>query len=137
MKIQIVESEVLSLNVSRIPLEQLIEEKDKFKFSFTPEFEESKTKGYYITFSARIPHRNGVVYETEYRSEFKTNDEITEEFKNSKFMFINSPAIAYPFFRAFVANMMLVSGHEPMMLPTVNFVQLFERKGNYHEEELE
>lgn len=54
---------------------------------------------------------------------FKTDEEITEDFKNSYFPKINAPAIAYPYLRAYVSNLTLQSGVTPVMLPTINFVK--------------
>ena len=54
---------------------------------------------------------------------FETDEEITEEFKNSHFPKINAPAIAYPYLRAYVSNLTLQSGVAPVMLPTINFVK--------------
>ena len=54
---------------------------------------------------------------------FETDEEITEEFKNSHFPNINAPAIAYPYLRAYVSNLTLQSGVTPVMLPTINFVK--------------
>ena len=54
---------------------------------------------------------------------FETDEEITEEFKNSHFPKINAPAIAYPYLRAYVSNLTLQSGATPVMLPTINFVK--------------
>ena len=49
---------------------------------------------------------------------------ITEDFKLSSFPKINAPAIAFPYLRAFVSNLTLQSGLEPVILPSINFVQL-------------
>lgn len=54
---------------------------------------------------------------------FKTDEEITEDFKNSHFSKINAPAIAYPYLRAYVSNLTLQSGVTPVMLPTINFIK--------------
>lgn len=54
---------------------------------------------------------------------FKTDEEITEDFKNSHFPKINAPAIAYPYLRAYVSNLTLQSGVTPIMLPTINFIK--------------
>ncbi|BCV29216.1 hypothetical protein TUM3811_30760 [Shewanella algae] len=129
------DSEVVALNVSRIKSDETLDE--SFRFSFSPEFDADLVKGYFVRFHAIIPHKNGMVYETEYRSQFRTDNKITEQFKESKFIYINSPAIAYPFFRAFVANLMLVSGHEPLMLPTINFVSLYEKNQKEHVEQMD
>lgn len=59
---------------------------------------------------------------------FKLDKEITEEFKLSDFPKINAPAIAFPYLRAYISNLTLQSGVEPVILPSINFVNLAERK---------
>jgi Preprotein translocase subunit SecB len=44
-----------------------------------------------------------------------------EAFRNSDFLHINAPAIAYPFLRSFVATLTANADFAPVMLPTVNF----------------
>ena len=60
--------------------------------------------------------------------EFKTDTEITEEFRNSNFPKINAPAIAFPYLRAFISNFTLQSGYEPIILPSINFVKAAKEK---------
>ena len=56
---------------------------------------------------------------------FEVLDEaITEEFKLSSFPRINAPAIAFPFLRAFISNLTLQAGMKPVILPSINFVEL-------------
>ncbi|MHC5354197.1 protein-export chaperone SecB [Myroides sp. LJL115] len=52
------------------------------------------------------------------------DQEVTEDFKLSSFPKVNAPAIAFPYLRAFVSNLTLQSGLEPVMLPSINFSQL-------------
>lgn len=52
---------------------------------------------------------------------FETNDEITDEFKESHLVKINSPAIAFPFVRSFVNTFTSNAGLNPIMLPSINF----------------
>lgn len=58
---------------------------------------------------------------------FKLDEDLTEDFKLSDFPKINAPAIAFPYLRAFVSNITLQSGFEPVMLPSINFVALAEK----------
>jgi len=44
------------------------------------------------------------------------------------FMRINSPAIVYPYVRAFIANFTLTAGINPINLPVLNFVNQIEKK---------
>ena len=54
---------------------------------------------------------------------FKLDEKITEEFKLSNFPKINAPAIAFPFLRSYISNLTLQSGFDPVILPSINFVQ--------------
>jgi len=58
---------------------------------------------------------------------FELDDIVTEEFKISDFPKINAPAIAFPYLRAFISNVTLQSGFEPVMLPSINFVELAKK----------
>lgn len=55
---------------------------------------------------------------------------VTEEFKSSSFPKINAPAIAFPFLRAYISNLTLQSGFEPIILPSINFVNFVEENKN-------
>jgi preprotein translocase subunit SecB len=63
-----------------------------------------------------------------YMADFSSDEELPENFITSPFALINAPAIAYPFFRAFLANLMLNAGYKPTLLPSINFVKLAEEK---------
>ena len=58
---------------------------------------------------------------------FNTSDKINQKFKDSKFIIINAPAIAFPFMRSFVATVTLNAGYSPAILPSVNFLELKKR----------
>ena len=55
---------------------------------------------------------------------FKLDDKITDDFKLSDFPKINAPAIAFPYLRAFISNLTLQAGVTPVILPSINFVEL-------------
>ena len=57
---------------------------------------------------------------------FDTDEDIDDEFKNSSFPNVNAPAIAYPFLRAQVSQLTLISGINPVMLPTINFTNFLK-----------
>lgn len=60
---------------------------------------------------------------------FNTDSPVDEHFKISDFPKINAPAIAFPYLRAYISNLTLQSGYEPVILPSINFVQLAQ-EGN-------
>jgi preprotein translocase subunit SecB len=55
---------------------------------------------------------------------FELDSEIDENFKQSDFPKINAPAIAFPYIRSYISNFTLQSGFAPIMLPSINFVEL-------------
>jgi preprotein translocase subunit SecB len=61
--------------------------------------------------------------DVEYMSIFKTDSVITQEFKDSHFVKVNAPAIAFPFVRSYIAHLSLIGGYKPMILPSFNFVE--------------
>lgn len=65
--------------------------------------------------------------ELKYYADFETDIEVDEDFKSSGFALVNSPAIAYPYLRAYLTNLMTLSGFETVILPTVNFQGLFNK----------
>ena len=63
-----------------------------------------------------------------YLARFETSEDVTDSFRESHFVQMNAPAIGYPYLRAFVGQMLLLSGYKPVTLPTINFKELFDRK---------
>ncbi len=59
---------------------------------------------------------------------FHLDEKITEDFKLSDFPKVNAPAIAFPYLRAYISNLTLQSGFEPVILPSINFVKLSEQR---------
>lgn len=54
---------------------------------------------------------------------FESREYITEEFKNSDFIKLNSPAIAFPFVRSFINTLTTNAGLTPIVLPPFNFAK--------------
>ena len=57
----------------------------------------------------------------QYTSQFETDSEFGADFRDSSFVRINAPAIAFPFIRSYVAHITLIGGFESVILPSVNF----------------
>ena len=54
---------------------------------------------------------------------FGTSEPIDEDFKESDFVKINSPAIAFPYLRSFISTLTLNAGLPPLILPAYNFTK--------------
>ena len=129
MKINIVENKILELVLQETEDPVLDtgskSSKAKSKFSLEVDFEE---KNFYITFHIKIATIDNVSITLTHKSTFETGDVISEGFKETHFPYVNAPAIAYPYVRTFVSNLTLNSGYSPVMLPSVNFAALYEKR---------
>jgi preprotein translocase subunit SecB len=61
---------------------------------------------------------------------FQTDKVLDETFLSSQFCKINAPAIAFPFIRTYISNTTLNSGFDPIILPSFNFVKIFQEENN-------
>lgn len=59
---------------------------------------------------------------------FTTDKNISKSDQSSPLLKINAPAIAFPYLRAFVSNLTMNSGYNPIILPTFNFVQIAQEE---------
>jgi preprotein translocase subunit SecB len=82
-------------------------------------------KSFQVEFAIKInTKRNDFTMKIVAVAHFSTDSEIDPEFRDSSFIRINAPAIAFPYVRAFISNLTLNSGYDPIVLPTYNFVKL-------------
>lgn len=88
-------------------------------------------KNYFcVVFNLDLIHEGEFKISIKYSAWFLTSEDFNEEFLKSEFAQVNAPAIAYPFLRSFISNLTLNAGYHPVILPTVNFVKLYEDKKN-------
>ncbi len=87
-------------------------------------FNENKLNNYSVSFETKITDA------TKYLSiyvkcvgVFETDMPITPEFKESPFVKLNSPAIAFPFLRSFITTVTTNAGITPIILPAFNFTK--------------
>lgn len=126
MKIQLDNWKILNLNFSSREEERLENSFDLKTGNFFPE-DNSKTFGVGIEIEIKDKKFDLSV---EAIFMFSLDEEITEKFKISDFPKINAPAIAFPYLRAYVSNLTLQSGFDPVMLPSINFVNLVREREN-------
>ena len=125
MKIRLDNWHIVDLNFSVLKNE---ERKDNsFDLSLGHFFPEEKKESFGIAFNIEIKDKRfDLTLEALFM--FSVDSQITEEFKLSDFPKINAPAIAFPYLRAYISNLTLQSGFEPIMLPSINFVNLAKEK---------
>ena len=63
----------------------------------------------------------GMTLKADYDCLFETNFDLNKELDPEKVFRVNAAAIAFPYFRAFISQITLLSGFPPLILPTLNF----------------
>lgn len=142
MKIQLISNKNVFLQF--IPLSDEFDQKniendkknrDQFSFDLDVGFSEVDKSQFMVTIQAELTKKDQYLMQMVFVSEFEVNQDIDEEFKNSKFPYVNAPAIAYPFFRSFVANTLVNAGWDVHYLPSVNFEKLYNDKNQNQQQE--
>lgn len=95
---------------------------DSFSLKTSQTFQEEDKRKFDLFFEIDIKDNDFDLY-IKMLFTFELDEDITEEFKVSDFPKINAPAIAFPYMRAFISNVTLQSGFNPVMLPSINFVE--------------
>ncbi|NCP98622.1 protein-export chaperone SecB [archaeon] len=127
MKIQLNNWKIVNLNLSS--LENNKRELNSFDLKSGNFFPENDNKAFGVGFNIDIKDKDfDLTIEALFM--FSLDSEVTEEFKLSNFPKINAQAIAFPYLRAFVSNLTLQSGFDPVILPSINFVKLADKSEN-------
>lgn len=124
MKIQLVNWKVINLKFQELEIKSS-RDQNSFNLESSNSFEHSyNSNTFQVLLSVEINDKN---FDLSLESIFKfevIEGTIDEEFMSSNFPKINAPAIAFPYLRAFISNLTLQAGFEPVILPSINFVQL-------------
>lgn len=125
MRLQLKKWNISNLNLSLLD-ENIKREGNTFDLKTGSYFSEEKNSNVFgVGFKVIIEDQSfDLVVEAIFQFELLDDEKITEEFKLSSFPKVNAPAIAFPYLRAFISNLTLQSGFEPVILPSINFVQL-------------
>lgn len=119
---------IIQLKNTRIERLNFIENdeviKDEFSLEVANGYSEKELNFFVVKFDIKVKSEHGYELNLGYVAEFKTDKDISTEFKGSHFPVVNAPAIAYPYLRSFVSLLTLNSGYETLVLPTVNFQAL-------------
>lgn len=133
MKIQLKDWKISNLNLSLLD-ENVKRDDNSFDLESGNYFSEDKDSDTFgVGFKLTINDKQfDLVIEALFHFEL-LDEKITDEFKLSSFPKVNAPAIAFPYLRAFVSNITLQSGLEPVILPSINFVKLANKETNEDE----
>lgn len=121
MKIQLDNWKIQNLNLSILKAEKRTE--NSFNLNTGNFFPVEEPKKFGIVFNIEIKDK---IFDLNIEAVFifSLDNDVTEEFKVSDFPKINAPAIAFPYIRAYISNLTLQSGFQPIILPSINFVNL-------------
>lgn len=120
MKLSLKENKVCQLILVDAEGDQTLH--SDFNLSFEPVFYDEDARKFKIVFDFEYITTDRKYLRIDYQSYFITDSDINEDFRNSKFPIINAPAIAFPFLRAFLANLLVSGGYPPVLLPSINFL---------------
>jgi preprotein translocase subunit SecB len=125
MNIRLISGKVntLSLVKSSIINSEQESELGKLLFGYQPIYQEDDPKSFSIEFQIKVLEP---LFTLEINAEynFKTDEDISNDFKLSHFPKINAPAISFPFLRALVNTILINSGYSSPEIPPINFVEL-------------
>lgn len=130
MNIQLKEWKVknLSFKINDIQIEKKTK-KNSFNLSMGHFFSEENSKEFGIGFRINIKDEEfNILMEMVFL--FELDEDVDEKIKQSDFLTINAPAIAFPYVRSYISNLTLQSGFSPIILPSVNFVKLAKKISN-------
>ena len=133
MKIQLKDWKVKedAFNITDSEIQQEEKKKNSFSLGFGAFLIKEDNNQFGIGFDSTISD-DEFILKVEMLFFFETDMLLEENFINSSFAKINAPAIAFPYLRAFISNFTLQSGFDPVMLPSVNFVE-FKNKDKEEE----
>jgi len=81
-----------------------------------------------VRFNLRMKKEGELELSLRADAHFTTDKNISKSEQSSPLLKINAPAIAFPYLRAFVSNLTMNSGYNPIILPTFNFVQIAQEE---------
>lgn len=99
---------------------------DELSMKVGQSYSASNDRLFVVGFKVAVRQKDYSIH-MEMRFSFEADATITDEFKRSTFPTVNAPAIAFPYLRSFLSIFTMQAGFQPVMLPSVNFVE-FARK---------
>ncbi len=126
MKIQFKSAQVSQTQLRKFTAQEIARQKNRknsFNFEYRSFCNNKKDKIFFVEFRVVINHPADFILQVTYIAQFETSDPIPDNFENSFFININAPAIAFPYLRSFVSTFTLNAGYQPIILPTINFME--------------
>ncbi len=120
---KLVSTQVVDINYHVIEiLNRGISEKLDLSIGHNVLFSPEQENNFIVEFFAKLKNKKKTIeINVKYIAFFQTREKITEDFRNSNFIHINAPAIAFPYLRSFISTLTINAGIDPIILPTFNF----------------
>ncbi|WP_286236199.1 protein-export chaperone SecB [Vibrio fluvialis] len=123
MNFRLSETRVRSLTINELDVS-----KDIFELKYSNGYSKDQDDVFVVQFDVAVKSEQGFELEIQYVAEFESDESISDDFKKSQFPIVNAPAIAYPYLRAFISLLTLNAGYETLILPTVNFQAMANKR---------
>ncbi|QTE36968.1 protein-export chaperone SecB [Mucilaginibacter gossypii] len=128
MQITVEKLFVKQLSLIGSPNEPNSETSRIYDLKFDKIFPDENLRSFSILFKLEVSNSSEFDLKIQYECLFSTEEDITTEFKESHFPNINAPAIGFPFLRAYISYLLINSGFEPVLLPTINFTSFVTKE---------
>ncbi len=110
-------------------MDKTITKELKFNLKYQILFSNDDKTQFIVQFTSQLSNvSRGFNLNCVYSAKFQTTKKIDLAFQKSDLVNINAPAIAFPYFRAFITSLSLQGGYEPIIPPTLNFVDFKNSK---------
>lgn len=129
MQFRLIHTEVPSLHLEKVTEGNQTNPSDhnpNYELKINVFSDNDNQKIFGVIFSLGLTHHQEFKLQIDYLAWFESPENLTPDDLDSPFAYINAPAIAFPFLRSFVSLLTLNSGFKPAILPTVNFVKMYE-----------
>ena len=120
----------IGYKVKNSHIEFLEEDSKELKIRFEPKgVIDNETNTFSLTMKVFINDKNGhLKINVEIEGQFKLNNR--EDSKIEDFLYLNAPAILFPYVRAYINTLTALSGNRSVVLPTLNLSGLRENLKN-------
>ncbi|WP_122039339.1 protein-export chaperone SecB [Asaia bogorensis] len=110
--------------VGKLSLKSTKKRDDNLKLNLNVSFSEMS---FTTTIDISLVSREGMALTLSFVTEFAVSGISIQELEKTPHPYVNGPTIAYPFLRAFLGTFTLNAGMDPILLPSVNFLALWEK----------
>lgn len=101
---------------------------EQYKFNYDIQYPAHSSREFAVIYQCGIRAGNLKFLQVFYLARFETREDITEDFKQSQFPGMNAPAIGFPYLRAYMSQVLLLSGYKPTLIPTINFQEMYYQR---------